>query len=284
MSQKQGAGTRRSQPGKRDITKREFIVVGAVVGTVIGIVIALFFLFFVVNPTTQENHTDLKSQGNTLRDVACAQAQSTANAFRYRQVGPNEKLESVEHFKIRMVSQRGALIAALPLNCPSSPNFPPFKLQVARALAEIEAILHPRQRHLPKAISRILQPGAAAHTVTEAAAAPPEVTVVRPPHHISGGTNPTPTHHNPPTPHPTNPGESPPGSGSNPTPAPTQPTETPASHEESGGATGSTQPPPTIETPVEIVPPKEEKPAVGVQIPQLPLCVNLPKILQINCR
>jgi len=95
----------------------------------------------VLNPTAQSNRTDLRTQGAEIRAVACAQAESTANAFRFRQIGPNGKTESREHFVTRMLAQKHTLEAAQGIGCHSAKGFPPFERQVARALHEIAVIL-----------------------------------------------------------------------------------------------------------------------------------------------
>jgi len=97
----------------------------------------------VLNPTIQ------RTQGE-VREIACSQAESTANAFRYRQVAPNGKTETREHFLTRMLAQRHTLLIARDLGCKSAPGFPPFSLQVARALREINEILGFRSGPLPE--------------------------------------------------------------------------------------------------------------------------------------
>ena len=120
----------------------------------IGVVIVLQVLGIVLqavvlNPTTQSNQTALNSQGTEIRAVACAQAESTANAFRFRQIGPNGKTESRDHFVTRMLAQQHTLEAAQHIGCTSAKGFPPFEKQVARALHEISVIIGADHTHRP---------------------------------------------------------------------------------------------------------------------------------------
>jgi hypothetical protein len=93
----------------------------------------------VVNPTIQRTQSE-------VREVVCAQAESTANAFRFRQVGPDGKIESREHFLTRMLAQRHVLLIAKDVSCKSAPGFPPFEVQVDRALKQINGILGYRRQ------------------------------------------------------------------------------------------------------------------------------------------
>lgn len=134
------------------------------VAAAFGLIIVLLLVSIglqagVINPTTQSNHSELSSQGAEIKEVACATAESAANAFRVRSEDPRTgKLETVSHFLTRMLAQRHQLKTALPLGCTSARGFPPFRLQVDKALREIDTILstHPtvERRHTGTATPR----------------------------------------------------------------------------------------------------------------------------------
>ena len=89
----------------------------------------------VLNPTIQ-------STQNEVRGLACAVAEQTANAARVRTEDPRTgELETREHFLTRMLAQRHTLLVAKDIGCKSAPGFPPFDVQVATALREINQIL-----------------------------------------------------------------------------------------------------------------------------------------------
>lgn len=127
--------------------------VGAVT-TALLILIAILLVVFVVNPTTQENQSGLREQQRTIREqqttlhaVICAQAQSTANVYRFRSLTPSGDVEGIRHFLTRMQAQEQTLKLSRGLGCKSSPGFPPFEVQIRRALFEIRRIL---ERFSPK--------------------------------------------------------------------------------------------------------------------------------------
>lgn len=94
----------------------------------------------VINPTAQSTQSE-------VRQIACAIAEQTANASRVRTEDPKTgELESRRHFLTRMLAQRHTLLIARGTGCDSAPGFPPFEVQVARALQEINGLLGYRRR------------------------------------------------------------------------------------------------------------------------------------------
>lgn len=127
--------------------RRPPVVIGLAVGTVALILATLLLLVFNVSPGVNTNQKEIRAQRirlavtiETTHRVICAQAQSAANSFRFRSLTPSGKIESPQHFLTRMQAQRQTLLLSLEANCQSSPGFPPFKIQVRRALEEIRQI------------------------------------------------------------------------------------------------------------------------------------------------
>lgn len=123
-----------------DATKSR-IVLAAMVTIPLLLVCILAAIVFKVNPQADSNRREIATQQQTLHSIICAQAQSTANAFRFRQVGPDGKVEGVRHFATRMQAQYETLRLSRKIGCKSAPGFPPFDAQLRRALRQIRRIL-----------------------------------------------------------------------------------------------------------------------------------------------
>lgn len=110
-------------------------------GALLLLVVTVALQIFVLNPAAEKNHRDITSQQMTVRAVICAQAQSTANAYRFRSLTPSGKIESIRHFLTRMQAQQQTLRLSRGLACDVAPGFPPFRHQLQQALAQIKKIL-----------------------------------------------------------------------------------------------------------------------------------------------
>lgn len=133
--------------------KRPPIVLGLAGLTVLLILGSFLIVVTQVNPGVSRNENEIRSQQLTLHSIICAQAQSTANAYRYRSLTPSGKVEPIRHFLTRMQAQQQTLRLSRGLGCESAPGFPPFRLQLRRALAQIHRILLSFDKRLRKPIS-----------------------------------------------------------------------------------------------------------------------------------
>src|SRR5262245_21408102 len=111
--------------------RRPPVVIGLAIGTVVALAVAIGLIVFSVNPTTESNQEeilgqrgDIAAQQRTLHSIICAQAQSTANAYRFRSLTPSGKIESIQHFLTRMQAQEQTLKLSRGLECESAPGFP----------------------------------------------------------------------------------------------------------------------------------------------------------------
>jgi hypothetical protein len=84
----------------------------------------------------------LKKELHTNRVFACNQARSIAVAFREPQISREGTPESTGHYIARMLAQRAQLGESKNLRCSLLPEFGVFPFLRARALHEIEVILH----------------------------------------------------------------------------------------------------------------------------------------------
>lgn len=116
--------------------------------TILALVVAVGLILFQVNPQQDTNARNLNSQQrelarqvHDLNGIICAQAQSTANAYRFRSLTPSGRVEPIRHFLTRMQAQRQTLELSQGRDCPVAPGFPPFEFQLKRALEQIEHIL-----------------------------------------------------------------------------------------------------------------------------------------------
>lgn len=89
----------------------------------------------------------LSDQTNTNRIVVCANARSTALAFREPQISSSGRKETKNHFLNRIVGQRETLLASGHLDCPEIPGFDTFEYLRGKALAEIDRILLKQAPH-----------------------------------------------------------------------------------------------------------------------------------------
>ena len=121
--------------------KRGTFVLVTVSLSIVALVIAVILQVFVLNPKADSTRVEVRGQGDQLHKVICAQAQSTANAYRYRSLTPSGKVESIRHFLTRMQAQQQTLELAQGLGCKSSPGFPPYNEQISKALRQIGRIL-----------------------------------------------------------------------------------------------------------------------------------------------
>jgi len=117
--------------------------------TALALIVAVGLIVFQVNPQQDETQTGLDRQQRELTQqveeinmIICSQAQTTANAYRFRSLTPSGNVEPIRHFLTRMQAQRQTLELSQDRDCPVAPGFPPFEFQLKRALAEIEAILN----------------------------------------------------------------------------------------------------------------------------------------------
>lgn len=109
--------------------------------SIVALTVAVILQIFVLNPKADRNRMEIIGVGTVVRRVICAQAATTANATRIRLSDPDGEVEGVRHFLTRMLAQRYTLRLSKGLNCASAPGFPPFEVQVRRALREIREIL-----------------------------------------------------------------------------------------------------------------------------------------------
>lgn len=116
--------------------------------TALALVVAVGLILFQVNPQQDTNARNLSSQQrelahqvHDLNGIICSQAQSTANAYRFRSLTPSGRVEPIEHFLTRMQAQRQTLRLSRGRDCAVAPGFPPFEMQLERALDQINKIL-----------------------------------------------------------------------------------------------------------------------------------------------
>lgn len=116
--------------------------------TILALIVAVGLILFQVNPSTESNREslniqerELAEQQNRLQGIICAQAQTTANAFRFRSLTPSGEVETVQHFLVRILAQQQTLKLSRGLACESAPGLPSFEKQVRKALKEIAIIL-----------------------------------------------------------------------------------------------------------------------------------------------
>lgn len=128
--------------------RRPPVVLGMAGITILALLVAVGLILFQVNPSTESNERSIERQARELADqqerlqgIICAQAQTTANAFRFRSLTPSGEVETVEHFLVRIQAQQQTLKLSRGLGCESNPGFPPFGDQVRKALKEIAIIL-----------------------------------------------------------------------------------------------------------------------------------------------
>lgn len=129
--------------------------------TVLALLVAVGLIIFQVNPQQDTNARNLNSQQHELemqvRDlngIICAQAQSTANAYRFRSLTPSGRVEPIRHFLTRMQAQRQTLRLSRGRDCAVAPGFPPFAFQLKRALEQIDKILGQFSAEQKEPISR----------------------------------------------------------------------------------------------------------------------------------
>lgn len=128
--------------------RRPPVVLGMAVITALALVLAVVLIVFQVNPqqdATQRGvdrqQRELAEQVREINMIICSQAQTTANAYRFRSLTPSGDIEPISHFLTRMQAQRQTLRLSRGRNCAVAPGFPPFELQLERALREINGIL-----------------------------------------------------------------------------------------------------------------------------------------------
>lgn len=116
--------------------------------TALALLVAIGLIVFQVNPSTESNERSIERQAAQLEDqqgrlqgIICAQAQTTANAFRFRSLTPSGEVETVQHFLVRILAQQQTLQLSRGLACKSAPGLPSFEKQVRNALKEIAIIL-----------------------------------------------------------------------------------------------------------------------------------------------
>lgn len=138
----------------------------ALLTAILCLIAAAFSAGYALNSRTQ-----LHDQITANATVVCATARSTALAFREPQISADGTKESNAHFLERMLAQRLTLIAAGRTDppCESLPGFATFPFLRARALYEIDQILHELRpdrfpRPHPPAKPGSVQPGPSAST------------------------------------------------------------------------------------------------------------------------
>lgn len=116
--------------------------------TILALIVAVALILFQVNPqqdATQRGvnrqSRELSKQVREINMIICSQAQTTANAYRFRSLTPSGRVEPIRHFLTRMQAQRQTLELSQGRDCPVAPGFPPFEFQLKRALEQIERIL-----------------------------------------------------------------------------------------------------------------------------------------------
>jgi hypothetical protein len=116
--------------------------------TGLALLVAVGLIIFQVNPQQDTNARNLNSQQRELarqvqdiNAIICSQAQTTANAYRFRSLTPSGRVEPIRHFLTRLQAQRQTLRLSRGRECAVPEGFPPFDMQLERALDEINAIL-----------------------------------------------------------------------------------------------------------------------------------------------
>lgn len=144
--------------------RRPPVVLGMAVITALALLVAVGLIIFQVNPQQDETQRgvdrqqrELTKQVREINMIICSQAQTTANAYRFRSLTPSGKVEPIRHFLTRMQAQRQTLELSQGRNCPVAPGFPPFEFQLKRALREIDAILNRFNAKQREPISRNLE-------------------------------------------------------------------------------------------------------------------------------
>lgn len=263
--------------------------------------------------------TELAGQIETNQLVVCSSARSTALAFREPQVSSDGTPEPQEHFINRMLAQRSTLQLAVPLHCTSLKGFATFPYLRAKALYEIQMVLHevnPRRFAAPVGHPPVVTNGGAKHLrgnrstgaqnteASQGGHAPSafvspatEETGRSPPGGLAPGSTPHhETEHS--SGHETGQESSPAPESSPPSNSGSSEASPPAKEESTGGGTPIEIPPTEIVTeepiPIEVVPPHK---AAGVEL--LPegggvanveveavesIGVCLPGLLKLNCR
>lgn len=128
--------------------RRPPVVLGMAAFTGLALIVAVGLIIFQVNPQQDTNarnlnsqQRELASQVHDLNAIICSQAQTTANAYRFRSLTPSGKVEPIRHFLTRMQAQRQTLELSRGRKCAVAPGFPPFDMQLKAALGQIERIL-----------------------------------------------------------------------------------------------------------------------------------------------
>lgn len=128
--------------------RRPPVVLAMAAITALALIVAVALILFSVNPTAHENQNSIRAQQmaltrqvHDLNEIICSQAQTTANAYRFRSLTPSGRVEPIRHFLTRMQAQRQTLELSQGRDCPVAPGFPPFEFQLKRALEQIERIL-----------------------------------------------------------------------------------------------------------------------------------------------
>jgi len=221
---------------REDATKTPPVLAGLLGLIVVLLLVSIALQAGVVNPTAQSTQSE-------VRRIACAIAEQTANGSRVRTEDPkSHELETRKHFLTRLLAQRHTLIIAAGTGCASAPGFPPFDVQVARALREIDRILGYRPSRDRQAQARghgvaapATQPASPALAVTSVPGAPAS----EPAHHAA----PAEGHGPAPAPHGHAPSPSPPSTPA----APSEPVAEPSVP--APAPTPTTPAPPTQEPP-----------------------------------
>lgn len=143
--------------------RRPPVVLGMAVITVVALFVAVALIVFQVNPQSATNarnlnsqQRELASQVHDLNAIICSQAQTTANAYRFRSLTPSGRVEPIEHFLTRMQAQRQTLRLSRGRDCAVAPGFPPFEMQLERALDQINKILSQFSAKQKEPVSRRL--------------------------------------------------------------------------------------------------------------------------------
>lgn len=158
------------------VNKTAIAIFGTFGFVCLALLVAILVQLLILNPKADTNQTEIKGVGKAVQLVICAQAQSSANSYRVRTTAPDGSLEPIPHFITRMLAQRQTLSLARGLGCANTPGFPPFEMQISRALNEIRGILNgfrPEQRKATADHNPLLEKGAIPSVLFPALSSPP---------------------------------------------------------------------------------------------------------------
>lgn len=119
--------------------RRPWLLFAILAATLVLLAAGNLIQLLLINPTAQDNKSDISRLDRNQTRVVCALARQTAHFYRNRVVAPSGGLESIDHFRQRMLDQRRVLRLARGLDCPGAGKG--FRRSIRLALLEIASVL-----------------------------------------------------------------------------------------------------------------------------------------------